>query len=97
MVRLACTSSKTEILNKINFNPDMSNKVFFHPKKSWSENDNQWFKLWFDILLQTQQIVCATVDSHCLEYLGYITLLGTPQCIQPAGYSCVVYHFELMW
>ena len=29
------------------------------------------------ILLQTQvtqSIVCATVDSQCLEYLGYITL-----------------------
>ena len=25
-------------------------------------------------LLHTQSIVCATVDSQCLEYLGYITL-----------------------
>ena len=36
--RLACTSSKTEILNKINFNPDMSNKVFFHPKNLKNKN-----------------------------------------------------------
>ena len=28
----------------------------------------------FIILLQTQSIVCATVDSQCLEYLGYINL-----------------------
>ena len=26
-------------------------------------------------LLHTKSIVCATVDSQCLEYLGYITLL----------------------
>ena len=24
--------------------------------------------------MRTQSIVCATVDSQCLEYLGYITL-----------------------
>ena len=28
----------------------------------------------FNILLHTQSIVCATVASQCLEYLGYITL-----------------------
>ena len=28
----------------------------------------------FYILLHTQLIVFATVDSQCLEYLGYITL-----------------------
>ena len=39
-----------------------------------SERNNQWFKPWFIILLHKQSIVCATVDSHCLEYLGYITL-----------------------
>ena len=27
------------------------------------------------MLLHTQSIVCATVDSQCLEYLGYITLV----------------------
>ena len=31
-------------------------------------------KLWFDILLHTQSIVCVTVDSQCLDYMGYITL-----------------------
>ena len=44
--------------------------MFFHPKNLKSENNNPWF----NILLHTQSIVCATVDSHCLEYLGYITL-----------------------
>ena len=43
-----------------------------------SENNNPWFESWFNILLHTQSIecaiVCATVDSQCLEYLGYITL-----------------------
>ena len=39
-----------------------------------SENNNPWFKPWFNILLHTQSIVCASVDSQCLEYLGYITL-----------------------
>ena len=43
-----------------------------HPKNLQSENNNPWFKPRFDILLQL--IVCATVDSHCLEYLGYINL-----------------------
>ena len=27
------------------------------------------------MLLHTQSIVCATVDSQCLEYQGYITLV----------------------
>ena len=44
--------------------------MFFHPKNLKSENNNPWF----NILLHTQSIVCATVDSQCLEYLGYITL-----------------------
>ena len=45
--------------------------MFFHPKNLKSENNNPWLKPWFNILLHTQ----ATVDSQCLEYLGYITLL----------------------
>ena len=49
--------------------------MFFHPKNLKSENNNPWFKPWFNILLHTQSIVCATVDSQCLEYLGYITLM----------------------
>ena len=44
--------------------------MFFHPKNLKSENNNPWF----NILLHTQSIVCATVDSQCLEYLGYMTL-----------------------
>ena len=48
--------------------------MFFHPKNLKSENNNPLFKPWFNILLHTQPIVCATVDSQCLEYLGYITL-----------------------
>ena len=48
--------------------------MFFHPKNLKSENNNPWFKPWFNILLHTQSIVCATVDSQCLEDLGYITL-----------------------
>ena len=43
-----------------------------------SEKNNPWFNPWFDILLHTKSIVCATVDtidSQCLEYLEYITLL----------------------
>ena len=48
--------------------------MFFHPKNLKSENNNPWFKPWFNILLHTQSIVCATVDSQCLEYLGCITL-----------------------
>ena len=48
--------------------------MFFHPKNLKSENNNPWFKPWCSILLHTQSIVCATVDSQCLEYLGCITL-----------------------
>ena len=48
--------------------------MFFQPKNLKSENSNPWFKQWFNILLRTQSIVCATVDSQCLEYLGCITL-----------------------
>ena len=50
--------------------------MFFHPKTLKSENNNPWFKPWFNILLHTQPIVCATVESKYLEYLGYITLFG---------------------
>ena len=39
-----------------------------------SERNNPWFKPWFNILLHTQSIVCATVSGQCLEYLEYITL-----------------------
>ena len=48
--------------------------MFFHPKKLKSENNNPWFKPWFNVLPHTQSIVCATVDNQCLEYLGYIML-----------------------
>ena len=39
-----------------------------------SERNNPWFKPWFNILLHTQSIVCATLKGQCLEYLGNITL-----------------------
>ena len=55
--------------------------MFFHPKNLKSENNNPWFKPWFNILLHTQSILCATVDSQCLEYLGCITL--APGCHPP--------------
>ena len=50
--------------------------MFFHPKSMKSENNNPWFKAWFNILLHTQSIVWATVDSQCLEKFGYITLVS---------------------
>ena len=31
----------------------------------------------------TQSIVCATADNHCLEYLGYITLVQTANAGAP--------------
>ena len=43
--------------------------MFFHPKNLKSENNNPWFKPGLNTLLHTQSIVCATVDSQCLEYL----------------------------
>ena len=54
--------------------------MFFHPKNMKSENNNPWFKPWFNILLHTQSIVCATVNSQCLEYLGYISLTLMQRC-----------------
>ena len=50
-------------------------RMYFHPEDLKSERNNPWFKPWFNILLHTQSIVCATVDSQCLEYLGYMTLM----------------------
>ena len=47
--------------------------MFFHPKNLKSENNNPWF----NILLHTQSIVCATVDSQCLEYV-----LGTYKFVE---------------
>ena len=34
-----------------------------------SENRDPWFKPGLNILMHTQSIVCAIVDSYCLEYL----------------------------
>ena len=51
--------------------------MFFHPQNLKSENNNPIFKPWFNILLHKQSIVCATVDSQCLEYLEYIILILT--------------------
>ena len=43
--------------------------MFFHPQNLKSENNNPWFKPWFNInLLHTQSIVCATVDNQCLDF-----------------------------
>ena len=36
-----------------------------------SEINNSWFKPWFNMLLHTQSIVCATVSGQCLEYTWY--------------------------
>ena len=44
--------------------------MFFHPKDLKIENDNPWFKLWFNILLHTQSIVCATADTSAFRVLG---------------------------
>ena len=41
--------------------------MFFHPKNLKSENNNPWLKPWFNILLHTQSIVCATADTQSLE------------------------------
>ena len=69
--RLACTSSKTEIFKQnrnLDFNPEFSitYRMFLHPKNLKSENNNPWFKPWFDILLHT-------VDSQCFRVLGIYT------------------------
>ena len=51
--------------------------MFFQPTwKTWKVKiiNHDLNPGWFNILLRTQSIVCATLDSHCLEYLGYITL-----------------------
>ena len=60
----------------LDFNPEFSSwlECFWPKNKLKSENDKLWFKPWFNILLHTQLIVFATVDSQCLEYLGYTTL-----------------------
>ena len=43
----------------------------FTPTKLESENNKPWFQPWINVL---HNQLCATVDSQCLEYLGYITL-----------------------
>ena len=69
--------------------------MLLHPKNLKSENNNPWFKPWFNILLHTQLIVCATVESQCLEYLGCITLssgtTGLPKGICHSHWSAL--HF----
>ena len=69
----------------------------FQPKSVKSENNNPWFKPWFNILLHTQSIVCATVDSQCLEYLGYITLVLVclPNCLNKVSYKSTLVSAEL--
>ena len=48
--------------------------MLFHPKNLKSKNNKPWFNPWFNILMHTQSVVYATVDSQCLEYLVHITL-----------------------
>ena len=84
--RLACTSSKTEILNRFYWISSCF-RMFFHPKNLKRENNNPWF----NILLYTQSIVCAIVDSQCLEYSGYTTLEYIVWIIHI--YSSNTYHY----
>ena len=54
----------------LDFSPEFSSwfRMFFRPENLKREKYNPWFKLWFDILMHTQSIMCVTVDSWCLEY-----------------------------
>ena len=45
-----------------------------------SERSNRWFKPWFNILLHTQSVMCATVYDKCLEDLRHITLSVLSTC-----------------
>ena len=62
----------------------------FHYRNS--SNNNPWFKPWFNILLHTQSIVIATVNSQCLEYLGYITLSPGLSCNKSDKSQCIMMH-----
>ena len=58
------------IASPLDFNAKISSwfKMFFHLKNLKSENNDPWYRPWFNIVLNTQSIVCATVDSHCLLF-----------------------------
>ena len=74
--------------NILNFQSNL--EFFFRPRNLKIENDNPWFNPWFNILPHTQSIVCATIDSPCLEYLEYITFnvcLIHYQASTPGGIS----------
>ena len=58
--------------------------MFFTPPKNLkSENNNPWFEPWFNILMHTQSIVCATVDSQCLEYILATGIYNFDYVIKP--------------
>ena len=59
--------------------------MLFHPKKLKSEKNNPWFKPWFNILLHTQCIICATV----FRVLGIYNFEPTPKLV-----SHVVHVFQ---
>ena len=59
---LVCTLQIRTIRNRA----QEINTGFFSPQILKSENNNPWFEPCFDIFLQKQSIVCATVNSHCL-------------------------------
>ena len=61
--------------------------MFFHPKNLKSESNNPWF----NVLLHTQSIVCAKVDSHCLEYLRCITLSLSCKFAEKHPHSCLLW------
>ena len=55
-------------------------------------------KPWFDILLHTQSIVCAIVDSQFLEYLRYITLMHLCSLHVPSStFWFNILYYGLMW
>ena len=44
----------------------------------------------------TQSILCATVDSQFLEYLGYVTLFRSPVLPQDGGIIYVSHVFYIV-
>ena len=48
-----------------------------------SKGNNLWSKPWFNILLHTQSIVCATVKGQCLEFLVSIRWVSVVEFLDP--------------
>ena len=72
--RIAWISNKNQKFEKIYqsffYSEFIQFRINFHSNNLKSERNNWWFKPWFNIILHTQSIVCATVGHLICTFIS---------------------------